>query len=316
MQMAAPVRLLIWDLDETFWKGTLTEGGIELIQHHHDIVRTLARRGIMSSICSKNDLERIRALLVEHQLWDYFIFPSVNWEPKGPRIATLIEAVQLRPANVMFIDDSPANLNEAVHFTPGLQTADETILLHILDNPLFAGQADSDLKRLKHYKLLETRKAAEQAAGGSSMEFLRSSEIRVAIDYDIEQNVSRAVELINRTNQLNFTKRRLPEDPEQARVALRAVISGFNTNAGLVHVSDRYGDYGYCGFFVVDRGGAIPTLLQYCFSCRILNMGVETWIYNYLGRPQVEVVGEVLTDIVNDNTEIDWITLDSAGIVG
>jgi hypothetical protein len=25
---AEPVRLVIWDLDETFWKGTLTEGGI------------------------------------------------------------------------------------------------------------------------------------------------------------------------------------------------------------------------------------------------------------------------------------------------
>jgi predicted enzyme involved in methoxymalonyl-ACP biosynthesis len=26
--MTEPVRLVIWDLDETFWHGTLTEGGI------------------------------------------------------------------------------------------------------------------------------------------------------------------------------------------------------------------------------------------------------------------------------------------------
>jgi hypothetical protein len=39
------------DLDETFWKGILTEGGIEYQQSPHDIVIELARRGIMSSIC-------------------------------------------------------------------------------------------------------------------------------------------------------------------------------------------------------------------------------------------------------------------------
>jgi predicted enzyme involved in methoxymalonyl-ACP biosynthesis len=50
--MPEAIRLVVWDLDETFWRGTVTEGGItEYIQAHHDIVIELARRGIMSSIC-------------------------------------------------------------------------------------------------------------------------------------------------------------------------------------------------------------------------------------------------------------------------
>lgn len=53
--MTEPIRLVIWDLDETFWRGTLTEGGIsEYVREHHDTVIELARRGI-TSICSKND---------------------------------------------------------------------------------------------------------------------------------------------------------------------------------------------------------------------------------------------------------------------
>ena len=44
------IRLVIWDLDETFWDGTLTEGGIAYRRDHHDLVVELARRGIMSSI--------------------------------------------------------------------------------------------------------------------------------------------------------------------------------------------------------------------------------------------------------------------------
>ena len=42
-----PVKLVIWDLDETFWKGTLSEEGIEQIQGHIDMIRTLIDRGIM-----------------------------------------------------------------------------------------------------------------------------------------------------------------------------------------------------------------------------------------------------------------------------
>ena len=40
------VRLVVWDLDETFWKGTLSEGGIEsFIGRNHRLVAKLAARG-------------------------------------------------------------------------------------------------------------------------------------------------------------------------------------------------------------------------------------------------------------------------------
>ncbi len=107
--MAEHVRLVIWDLDDTFWSGTLTEGGItQYIRAHHNIVVELARRGIISSICSRNEYAETMACLRERGIAEYFVFPSISWEPKGARIARLIEAVQLRPASVMFIDNDPA----------------------------------------------------------------------------------------------------------------------------------------------------------------------------------------------------------------
>ena len=51
--MAEPVRLLIWDLDETFWRGTVTEGGHVYNQTTHDIVIELAKRGIISSVVQR-----------------------------------------------------------------------------------------------------------------------------------------------------------------------------------------------------------------------------------------------------------------------
>lgn len=306
------VRLVVWDLDETFWSGTLTEGGIrEYIDHNQNIVVELTKRGILNSICSKNDLTSVRSILLEHGIWDYFIFPSISWESKGPRLAKLVEAVQLRAESVLFIDDNQMNLAEAAHFVPGIQTASEKSIPALLGDVRLKGKDDTALTRLAQYKLLEKKNSDELASSGDNRAFLRGSEIGVEIDYMIDQNIDRAIELINRTNQLNFTKTRLPEDSEHAKRELRALINRYDVNAGLVKVVDRYGDYGYVGFFVVVGTRAEARLVHFCFSCRTLNMGIETFIYRWLGRPSLQIVGDTLTNVVTDRSEIDWIALSS-----
>ncbi|WP_376095950.1 HAD-IIIC family phosphatase [Roseomonas sp. CCTCC AB2023176] len=306
------VRLVIWDLDETFWAGTLTEGGLTYNRAHHDIVVELCRRGIMSSICSKNDHAAVETVLTETGLWDHFIFPSIDWSPKAERVARIIEAVQLRPETVLFVDDNPGNRAQVAAAVPGIQVADETAIASFLSDPGFRGKSDAGMSRLKQYKLLEARHAEKIRAGGDPRAFLRGSNITVEIVYDVETHIDRAVELVNRTNQLNFTKLRLPEDKEAARGELLEQIAPFHVRAGLVRVRDRYGDYGLCGFFLV-RGLAAwgrPHLQHFAFSCRTLGMGVEQYVYDILGRPQVQVVGEVLSDLAEP---VDWINLPQGG---
>jgi FkbH-like protein len=309
--MTEAVRLVIWDLDETFWHGTVTECGHRYNQATHDIVLELARRGIMSSICSKNDFAPVRRILSDAGIWDSFIFPSIDWSPKGPRIAALIEAVQLRAETIMFIDDNPSNLHEARTLIPGLQIANETFIPEMLASPLFKGKDDSGLTRLAQYKVMERRHADEAvavSAGGSNADFLRASKIRVRIERDVETHIDRAIELINRTNQLNFTKRRLPEAQEAARAALLTTLGSHMVQAGLLDVSDDYGDYGYCGFYLTRTTANATRLLHFCFSCRILGMGVEAWAYQMLGRPPLPVRGHVLSDPVAADP-VDWITI-------
>jgi FkbH-like protein len=299
-----PVRLVIWDLDETFWGGTLSEGGIRsYIEANHDAVVALARRGIMSSICSKNDFAAVREILQERGIWDYFIFPSIDWTAKADRVASIIAAVELRARSVLFIDDQAANRAEVAALVPGIQLADATILPALLDDPRLTGRDDHDLTRLAQYRVLETRNAERLATGGDDDAFLRASDIRVIIETDVAAHLDRAIELINRTNQLNFTKRRLPEDMDEARAQLMSEIEPPHIRADLIRVVDVYGDYGYCGFYRIDGS----MLLDFCFSCRILGMGLESWIYERLGRPEIEIAGEVVTDLTQLR-KVDWIT--------
>ncbi|HLY07084.1 MAG TPA: hypothetical protein VKR31_15165, partial [Rhizomicrobium sp.] len=90
---------------------------------------------------------------------------------------------------------------------------------------------------------------------------------------------------------------------------------GAHRQAGLVRVVDKYGDYGFVGFYLMRNRRADPaaglanqTLVHYCFSCRTLGMFVEHWLYDLLRRPALSVVGEVLTDL-NEARTIDWIRL-------
>jgi FkbH-like protein len=309
---AEPVRLVIWDLDDTFWSGTLSEGGMIYQPAHHDIVLTLARRGIVNSICSKNDQASVRAVLVQHGIWDSFIFPSINWEPKGPRLAALVESVQLRPGTILFIDDNAMNRAEAAHFVPGIQVADETVIPALLDDPRLRGKDDEGLTRLAQYKMLERRQKDARAASvrGDNSEFLRGSHIRVSIEHDLEPHIDRAIELINRTNQLNYTKARLPEDIALARAELRHLLGGYRMQAGLVRLRDDYGDYGFCGLYVVHTGTR-KRLVHFCFSCRIMGMGVERWLFQHLGRPFLRIEGKVAANPGRDRSPVDWITAEA-----
>src|SRR5207248_3264318 len=182
---------------------------------------------------------------------------------------------------------------------------------------------DENLTRLAQYKVLEQRKRDEVMAEGNNEEFLRGCDVRVYIEYDVEKHIDRAIELINRTNQLNFTKVRLPEDPDKARTELSALLHDPFRQSGLIRVVDKYGDYGFVGIYMVTSGAAsgvvdpkhgrlVERLDHFCFSCRTLGMLVEAWVYDYLQRPHIKIAGEVLTDITVARP-IDWIRLASAG---
>jgi FkbH-like protein len=297
------VKLIIWDLDDTFWQGTLAEGGMTPIPAHIDLVRQMSARGIVNSICSKNEFVRTRTALEALGIWDHFIFPRIDFVPKGAMIKEIIEAAQLRAPSVLFIDDNEININEALHYNPGLQVCMPDAIAGLLADPRCKGKPDPELKRLANYKVLEKKSSDKSAAGSDNIEFLRQSEIRVSFHYDIMAEFPRIHDLVNRSNQLNFTKRRWPEDIEAARKAFQAEMDEeFNSHCGYVKVSDRYGNYGIVGFY--------QTRLENCphflFSCRTLNMGIEQFVWQRLGRPQIKIVGEVVSQL---GDKPDWISV-------
>jgi FkbH-like protein len=307
-KFAEPIRLIIWDLDETFWRGTLEEGSVVVPPEHAELVKTLAGRGIVSAICSRNDPKTAKARLEQSGLWEWFVFPRIAYTFKSVLINDIVEQIGLRPETVLFIDDNPFNRADAAEFVTGINVADPSIIPELLQHAQLRGKPDSQLTRLQRYRVLES-KQAEYTSSTDRTPFLRGCEIVVSIHFDIENQFDRIHELVNRTNQLNFTKERWEEAVEEAREEyLSAARKNYGIHAGYVKVRDRYGYYGVCGFFEARRRAATVSLEHFLFSCRVLNMGVEQFIYQHLEYPKIKKAPGTVSEL-SDSQVVDWITI-------
>lgn len=280
------LKLVIWDLDDTFWSGTLSEGGIEAIDTNIQLVKTLTDCGVINAICSKNDEQPVMQKLQELGIADYFVFVSVNWQPKGKRIQLMLKDMGLRAVNCLFLDDNIVNLNEAIYYEPDLNVSEPNIIPNLIN--YFETQPKKDIthSRLNNYKILEKKRKAQSEAS-DNIAFLFDSETHVELHNDCEAHIDRLAELILRTNQLNYTKKRDSKDE------LLTLIHDSQVKSGYVTVGDKFGNYGIVGFYAIKNNQCI----HFLFSCRTIGQGVEQYVYANLGYPKLHVVGEVINNV-------------------
>ncbi|NOU62206.1 hypothetical protein [Marinifilum caeruleilacunae] len=291
------IKLIIWDLDDTFWTGTLSEEGIVPISENIQLVKFLCSRGIMNSISSKNDFEKAKAKLVELEIWEYFVFPQIDWNPKGNNVNRIITSAQLRPANVLFLDDNHLNLAEVEFYNKGIHTHEPDFIPEIKSHHAFTGKDDGELSRLKQYKILE-EKEKEKEHFSDNLQFLESSDIHLAILDDLNPLSDRLHELINRTNQINYTKKRIDKNE------LAILLSKQEYECKAVKVKDRFGEYGIVGFYALHKEN--NCLEHFLFSCRSMNIGVEQYMYAKLNFPELKRVGDVTVEL-NSTEKPHWI---------
>lgn len=298
-------KLLIWDLDDTLWTGTLAEGDsltprTELFEK----IRILNSQGIVNAICSKNDFDKAKAKLEELGYWDLFVFPRIAFVPKGRAVEQLLIDMSLRAPDVVFIDDNPLNRNEVTFTCENITVKDP----NSEDFPSWIDGVVSETSgvkkdRVKQYRILEAKLSDKTQSTGSNEDFLRSCDIRVAV-VERARNFNfagRLEELVNRTNQLNFTKSRM------AVGTMEEYVSSVSENLTYsLFAWDKYGYYGLVGFAGVSNRG--DNLEHFLFSCRTMNMGVERALAAYIKEklPNKNLKFPVSSELP------DWITIVSS----
>jgi FkbH-like protein len=270
--VAGRAKVLVWDLDETLWTGTLAEdgpGGVTPRPEAVAAIKGLDARGVLQSIASKNEMAEGLEALRRHDLADYFLYPEIGWGPKSQSIGRIAARLDLGLDSFVFIDDQPFERAEVAAGQLGVRTLAHTEVAGLLANPWFDHPATPEAaKRRSLYQAEAERVVAMETQGGDYLGFLRASDLALDIRALDLGDALRVHELSQRTNQLNFfgSKFALGEaeamaapDAGRARLTLRC--------------ADRWGDYGLIGFADLDL--ARGELADFFMSCRVQRKRVE-----------------------------------------
>lgn len=283
------VKLVIFDLDNTLWRGQLVEhyqkglrkpysdgwplGIWEAIQH-------LRRRGIIVAIVSKNDEK-----LVE-EMWDEAVQPpflkiddftirKIGWKPKAEYIQEILNDLSLTSKSTLFVDDNPVERESVCARFPEIRTIGRDpftvrrALLWSSETQIASRSAET---KNREHSLRQKIVREESKAKMTREEFLASlnSKVQLLELRSTEDRVfQRLFELVNKTNQFNTTGERRDIDFYASHLENSGRIFYFS-------VTDKFTEYGIVGVILTTEN----YVTQFVMSCRVLGMEIEIAVLN------------------------------------
>lgn len=275
---APKVKVVAWDLDNTLWKGTLVnDSNVELNQVAVVVIKELDRRGILNTICSKNDEADALAKIDELGLRDYFLYPAINWGQKSENLKAIAEQLNLGINSFAFVDDNVREREEVKLALPMVRVFADTEISDLLGMDEFdVPITETSKKRRLLYMEDAKRNTLKASFSDNYDDFLRSLEMVLTVERINDSNRERCYELLSRSNQLNLSTNRyslqeyevLLSDPDNVCLAFR--------------VADKFGDYGIVSFMSMHMDGKKVRIMDLVISCRIAKKKVENAIVRSL----------------------------------
>jgi FkbH-like protein len=305
------VKCVVWDLDNTLWDGVLLEDGeVGLRPNVPDIIRELDGRGILQSVASKNDYEKAAAHLKELGLWEYFLYPQINWNSKAASIESIARSINIGLDSMAFIDDQIFERDEVNFSLPAVRCIDSAELDLLLDRPEMMPTfitEDSKVRRLMYLSDIERNRAEEEFVGPKE-EFLATLGMVFTISPAAEEDLKRAEELTVRTNQLNTTGYTYSYDElNQFRESDEHLLL-------ITSLEDRYGTYGKIGLALLECRPEVWTIKLLLMSCRVMSRGVGAILLNQIVRLAAESNVRLRAEFVSNNrNRMMYITYKFAG---
>lgn len=293
-------KLILLDLDNTLWGGIVGDIGWEkvILGGHHaqgeaffdfqKALKILTKKGIMLGIVSKNEehiaLQAIRENSAMALCIDDFVGWKINWGDKARNVVELSSELNIGLHSVVFIDDNPverARVREALpevvvpewpadplRYTTALRR------LPYFDTPSITVE---DGNRTKLYIAERTRHQLQQQVG-SLEEWYKSLDMVARIEELNDGNFERALQLLNKTNQMNLRTRRM------TREEFRSWIQEKSRIVWTVRVSDRFGDSGLVGLISLEIQGDRGDVRDFVLSCRVMGRKIEEALFFYLAE--------------------------------
>lgn len=242
---------------------------------------SLAKRGILNSIASKNDHDHAWQRLEALGLAEYFLHPQINWQPKSGNIEAIAHQLNIGLDTFAFVDDNAFELDQVSGALDMVACINIDEVERIYDDPRFSGSATGDAKNRREYYRNAIRREADQSSRKMDhAAFLASCEIKLDIQPFAESDLQRVSELVQRTNQLNFSGRKYVASE------IGHIIADDSLEKWVLKCSDKYGAYGTVGFCLARRGQEEIRVEDFMLSCRVQGKFIEQAFFDFLCRFQ------------------------------
>lgn len=267
------VKAVVWDLDGTVWPGIALESDALPTAHPAVLAAldTLAARGILLSVASRNPAEVGALVEASPALAGRFVAPQYGWGRKVDALRRVADALDVRLDALAFVDDDPLERADVQRTLP------EVVVLAPEEVPDALGWPEFDpgpvtaagRSRLDGYRQRERRRAARADFAGGEQDFLRWCELRATLRHAEPADADRLRELARRTTQYNSTGAAY----EPGGVA------------AVLELADRFGDDGLAGMATVSTpDGPEWTAELVAVSCRAGGRGAVPVLLTGLAR--------------------------------
>lgn len=310
-------KVLVLDLDNTLWGGVVGDDGTEQIKigagdpigeahlNLQRVAKNYAKCGIILAVASKNDDSIARQPFISIpdmllKLEDFAIFQA-NWQNKPANLEKIATALNLGLDSFVFVDDNPverALVREKLPTVtvPELPINDPTYYATIIQMAGYFNTTSitrEDKERTALYKANASRAIALNSSD-SLENFLLSLDSELAWSNFDNLNIQRIAQLINKTNQFNFTTRRRTES-EVIRL-----IEDQHYFTMYARLTDKFGDNGIIAICILHKNSPTEWEIDtFLMSCRVMKRQVEHVIVDIIVKNARKAGAETVLGLYN-----------------
>jgi len=290
-------KCLVLDLDNTLWGGIIGEEGLSGIQlgpHYPGNafvefqrgILALRNRGVILAIASKNNPQDVDEVFEKHPFMvlkhtDFAEF-QVHWEPKSESLARIARKLNIGLDHLVFVDDNPAECEHVRTALPmvtvlQLPPQPERYLESLFEDGWFdtLSLSEEDQKRATLYEQRDQAEALREASADLET-YYRDLDMVLTLNPVNPENLARAAQLTQKTNQFNVTTQRYSD----AEIAHRMTDPDWLLITAAV--ADRFGDNGIVGLVMARLNNESLDIDTFLLSCRIIGRTVETAMLAHL----------------------------------
>lgn len=237
------IKLVVFDLDGTVWPEVALETAPTVDPAVVSTLDTLAARGILLSVASRNPAS-VGSFLDAPPLAGRFLSPQLGWGRKADAIRTVADELEVGLDTVAFVDDDPFERADVERSLPAVTVLAPDEVPEALTWPEFSpGPVTAEARgRLESYRQRASRRSARSSFAGSDEDFLRWCALRAVIRPAVPADAERLAELAGRTTQYNSTG---------APYAPPGIV---------LELADRFGDDGLVGVASLASVGTVGSV--------------------------------------------------------